>query len=51
MATFGNAVTLMALLPVTLVPVSYFVFREQIGCHAIMEVLLASIGVALLFLA
>ena len=45
------ASTLMALPPVILLPVSYFVFKEKIGWQAIAGTVLASAGVAVLFLA
>ncbi len=47
----GVASTLMALSPVIVLPVSYFVFREKIGWPAIVGTLLAFAGVAILFLA
>ncbi len=47
----GVASTLMALSPVILLPVSYFVFREKIGWPAIVGTLIAFAGVAILFLA
>ncbi|MDO9303480.1 MAG: DMT family transporter, partial [Anaerolineales bacterium] len=50
-AEVGVASTLMALPPVLLLPISYFVFKEKIGWQAIAGTLLAIIGVAVLFLA
>ena len=46
----GVASTLMALSPVILLPVSYFVFDERFGWQAVAGTLLAISGVALLFL-
>jgi len=42
---------LIALTPVILLPISYFVFKERIRWQAILGTLLAIIGVATLFLA
>jgi drug/metabolite transporter (DMT)-like permease len=50
-AEIGVASTLMALPPVIILPVSYFVFRERIGWQAILGTGLAIAGVAVLFLA
>jgi drug/metabolite transporter (DMT)-like permease len=50
-AEIGVASTLMALPPVIVLPISYFVFKEKIGWQAIAGTLLAIIGVAVLFLA
>jgi drug/metabolite transporter (DMT)-like permease len=41
----------MALPPVILLPVSYFVYKENIGWQAILGTMLAITGVAILFLA
>jgi drug/metabolite transporter (DMT)-like permease len=41
----------MALPPVIILPVSYFVFKEKVGWQAIVGTLLAIAGVAILFLA
>jgi drug/metabolite transporter (DMT)-like permease len=41
----------MALTPIILLPVSYFVFKEKIGWQAILGTVLAIAGVAILFLA
>lgn len=46
----GIASTLMALPPVIILPVSYYVFKEQIGWQAVAGTLLAIAGVAILFL-
>ncbi|MGD0706817.1 MAG: DMT family transporter [Anaerolineaceae bacterium] len=46
----GVASTLMALPPVFMLPISYFVFKERFGWQAIAGTLVAIIGVALLFL-
>jgi len=46
----GVASTLMALAPVILLPVSYFVFDERFSWQAVAGTLLAFSGVALLFL-
>ena len=50
-AEVGVASTLMALPPVLLLPVSYFVLKERIGWQAVMGTVLAIAGVAVLFLA
>jgi drug/metabolite transporter (DMT)-like permease len=50
-AEVGVASTLMALPPVIVLPISYFVFKEKVGWQAIAGTLLAIIGVAVLFLA
>src|SRR5512139_453600 len=50
-AEIGVASTLMALTPVILLPISYFVFRERIGWQAVFRTVLAITGVAILFLA
>jgi drug/metabolite transporter (DMT)-like permease len=42
---------LMALTPVILLPISYFVYREKVGWQAILGTVLAIAGVAVLFLA
>jgi len=49
-ADVGIASTLMALPPVFLLPISYFVFKERYGWGAIAGTFLAIAGVALLFL-
>ena len=41
----------MALPPVIVLPISYFVFKEKVGWQAIAGTLLAIAGVAVLFLA
>jgi drug/metabolite transporter (DMT)-like permease len=50
-AEIGVASTLMALPPVIILPISYFVFKEKIGWQAILGTGLAIAGVAILFLA
>jgi drug/metabolite transporter (DMT)-like permease len=50
-AEIGVASTLMALPPVLVLPMSYFMFKEKIGWQAVAGTLLAIIGVAVLFLA
>ncbi|MFZ6027332.1 MAG: DMT family transporter [Chloroflexota bacterium] len=49
-ANVGVASTLMALPPVILLPVSYFLFKERFGWGAVFGTLVAIGGVALLFL-
>jgi drug/metabolite transporter (DMT)-like permease len=49
-AEIGVASTLMALPPIFMLPISYFVFKERFGWQAITGTLLAIAGVALLFL-
>jgi drug/metabolite transporter (DMT)-like permease len=49
-AEIGVASTLMALPPVFMLPISYFVFKERFGWQAIAGTLVAIGGVALLFL-
>ncbi len=46
----GIASTLMALVPIFMLPIGRFVFKEQISWQAIIGTVLAVIGVALLFL-
>lgn len=46
----GIASTLMALPPVFLLPISYFVFKERFGWQTVAGTLVAMAGVALLFL-
>jgi len=46
----GIASTLIALTPVFLLPISYFLFKERFGWQAIAGTLLAMVGGALLFL-
>jgi drug/metabolite transporter (DMT)-like permease len=50
-AEVGVASTLMALPPVIVLPISYFVFKEKAGWQVIAGTLLAIVGVAVLFLA
>lgn len=47
----GVASTLMALPPVIVLPVSYFLFKEKVGWQAVAGTILAIAGVAVLFLA
>ncbi len=47
----GVASTLMALPPVIVLPISYFLFKEKIGWQAVAGTILAIAGVAVLFLA
>jgi drug/metabolite transporter (DMT)-like permease len=47
----GIASTLIALTPVIILPISYFVFKEKVGWQAIVGTILAISGVAVLFLA
>jgi drug/metabolite transporter (DMT)-like permease len=47
----GIASTLIALTPVIILPISYFVFKEKVGWQAIVGTLLAIAGVTILFLA
>jgi drug/metabolite transporter (DMT)-like permease len=49
-AKIGVASTLMALPPVFMLPISYFIFKERFGWQAIAGTALAMGGVALLFL-
>ena len=42
---------LMALPPVIVLPISYFVFKEKVGWQAMVGTILAILGVAVLFLA
>jgi drug/metabolite transporter (DMT)-like permease len=42
---------LIALTPVILLPISYFVYKEKVGWQAIFGTALAITGVAVLFLA
>jgi drug/metabolite transporter (DMT)-like permease len=46
----GVASTLMALPPIFMLPISYFVFKERFGWQAVAGTLVAMAGVALLFL-
>jgi len=50
-AEVGVASTLMALPPVIVLPISYFVFKEKVGWQALAGTALAIVGVAVLFLA
>lgn len=49
-APVGIASTLMALTPIFLIPIAYFLFKERISKQAILGTLLAFAGTALLFL-
>jgi drug/metabolite transporter (DMT)-like permease len=49
-AEIGVASTLMALPPVIVLPISYFVFKEKIGWQAVAGTILAIAGVAILLL-
>jgi drug/metabolite transporter (DMT)-like permease len=49
-AEIGVASTLMALPPVLMLPISYFVFKERFGWQSIAGTLVAMAGVAVLFL-
>jgi drug/metabolite transporter (DMT)-like permease len=49
-AEVGVASTLMALPPIFLLPISYFVFKERFSWQAVAGTLVAIAGVALLFL-
>lgn len=49
-ASVGIASTLMALTPVILLPVSYYLFKEKIGMSAIFGTILAVAGTAIIFL-
>ena len=49
-AEIGVASTLMALPPVIVLPISYFVFKEKVGWQAVAGTILALLGVAILFL-
>ena len=46
----GIASTLVALPPVILLPIGYFVFKERFGWGAVVGTLIAIAGVALIFL-
>jgi len=50
-AKIGVASTLMALPPVIILPISYFIFKEKVGWQALLGTVLAIAGVAVLFLA
>jgi drug/metabolite transporter (DMT)-like permease len=50
-AEVGVASTLMALPPVIVLPISYFVFKEKVGWQAVAGTILAIVGVTVLFLA
>jgi drug/metabolite transporter (DMT)-like permease len=42
--------TILMVLPVIILPISYFVFQERIGWQGILGTILAIAGVAILFL-
>jgi drug/metabolite transporter (DMT)-like permease len=46
----GVAATLMALPPVILIPLGYFIYNERISRRSILGTVLAFAGVALIFL-
>jgi drug/metabolite transporter (DMT)-like permease len=46
----GEPAILMALPPVIILPISYFVFKEKISWQAIVGTILAITGVTILFL-
>jgi drug/metabolite transporter (DMT)-like permease len=48
-ASIGVASTLMALPPVFMLPISYFIFKERFGWQVVAGTLIAIAGVALLF--
>jgi drug/metabolite transporter (DMT)-like permease len=50
-AEIGVASTLMALPPVIVLPISYFIFKEKVGWQGVAGTVLAIVGVAVLFLA
>jgi drug/metabolite transporter (DMT)-like permease len=50
-AEVGVASTLMALPPVIVLPISYFVFKEKVSWQGVAGTVLAIVGVAVLFLA
>jgi drug/metabolite transporter (DMT)-like permease len=49
-AEVGVASTLMALPPVIVLPISYFIFKEKVGWQGVAGTVLAILGVAVLFL-
>jgi len=49
-APVGIASTLMALPPIFLIPIDYFVFKEKVSTRAIVGTVIALAGVAILFL-
>ena len=46
----GGYITLMALPPVIILPISYFVFKEKIGWQGVLGTILAIVGATVLFL-
>jgi len=51
LAVLGEPAMLIALPPVIILPISYFVFKEKIGWQAIIGTVPAIAGVAILLLA
>jgi len=49
-AMIGVASTLMALPPIFMLPIGYFIFKDRFGWQVVAGTLLAMVGVALLFL-
>ena len=49
LAPVGIASTLMALMPVTILPMTWLAYREKVSLRAIIGAVIACIGVALLF--
>jgi drug/metabolite transporter (DMT)-like permease len=49
-AQVGIASTLMALVPIFMLPIGYFVFKERFGWQAVAGTVVAVVGVGLLFL-
>jgi len=50
LAPVGVAATLMALPPVILIPLGYFLYGERVGPRGIVGTIVAFCGVALIFL-
>jgi drug/metabolite transporter (DMT)-like permease len=50
LSRLGIASTLMALPPVILIPVEYFVYRQPVSWRSVLGTILAFVGVALIFL-
>ena len=48
--TAAISATITAIMPVTILPFSYFVFKESLGLREILGALVSVIGVAILFL-
>jgi len=49
-AYVGIASTLMALTPIVMLPISYFIFKEKISPRALLGTFISMIGVAIIFL-